>query len=60
MEFINSIECIELTEKKAGPEIMKMILALDARVYKKKTRQILLWLTLLRAYKSKLMRNFLK
>ena len=35
---------IEFTEQKADPEIMKMLLTLDGRVYKK-TRKTLLWLT---------------
>ena len=36
---------IEFTEQKADPEMMKMLLTLDDRIYKKKTRKILLWLT---------------
>ena len=51
---------IELTEQKAGFEMMKMLLTLDEKVNKKKTRKILLWLTSLRACKSKLMRNIFK
>ena len=49
---------IDFTEKKTGSEMMKKLLTLDNRVYKKKTRKILLWLTSLRHYKSKLMRKF--
>ena len=40
---------IELIEPKADPEMMKILLTLDYRMYKKKTMKILLWLTLLRA-----------
>ena len=36
---------IELTEKIATPEMMKMLLTLDDLVYKLKMRNILLWLT---------------
>ena len=39
---------------------MKMLLTLNNRLYKKKTRKILLRITLLRAYKCKLMRNFIQ
>ena len=46
---------IDFTEQKTGSEMMKKLLTLGNRVYKKKTRKILLWLTLLRHYKSKLM-----
>ena len=49
---------IEFTEQNADYEMMKMLLTLDNRMYKKKTRKILLWLTSLRACKSKLMRKF--
>ena len=52
---------IEFTNQKYRPEMMKMLFTLDDVVYKKKTRKILLWLTSLRAYISKLMRKiFLK
>ena len=33
---------IDFTEQKSGPEMMKMLLALDNQVYKKKTRKILI------------------
>ena len=36
---------IELTEQKANPEMMQMLLTLNDQVYKKKTEKILLWLT---------------
>ena len=36
---------IELTEQKAGPEIIKMLSTLDDQVYNKKTMNILIWLT---------------
>ena len=49
---------IEFTLHKAGPENNKMLLTLDNRMYKKKTKKILLRLTSLRTYKSKLMRKF--
>ena len=51
---------IVLTKQKAGPEMMKILLTLNYRLYKKKTRKILLWLTSLRANKSKLMRKIFK
>ena len=50
---------IELNEQKADPEMMKMLLTFDYRVYKK-TRKILLLLISLRACRSKLMRSFSK
>ena len=43
---------IELTEQKAGPEMMKMLLNLDDRMYNKKTGKILLWLTSLKITKA--------
>ena len=43
---------IELTEQKAGPEMMKMLLTLNDQVYKKNTRKILLWLTSLKITKQ--------
>ena len=43
---------IELTEQKAGPEMIKMLLTIDDRLYKKKTRKILLWLTSLKITKA--------
>ena len=49
---------IEFTKQKAGTEMMKMLLTLNDQMYMKKTRKILLWLTSLRACKSKLMRIF--
>ena len=45
---------IELTEQKAYPEMMQTLLTLNNQVYKMKTRKILLWLTSMRACKSKL------
>ena len=48
---------IEFTEENQILIMMKMLLTLANRVYKKKTRKILLWLTSLRARKSKLMRK---
>ena len=39
---------IELIEQNADPEIIKMLLNLNDRMYKKKTRKIFLWLTSLR------------
>ena len=48
---------IKFTEQNIHPEMMKMLLTLDDRMYKKKTRKILLWLTSLRVCKSKLMRK---
>ena len=48
---------IEFTEQKAGLEIMKMIFTLDDWMYKMKTRKMSLWLTSLKNYKSKLMRE---
>ena len=50
---------IELTEQKADSEIIKMLLTFDDQMYKEK-RNRLLALTWLRAYKSKLIRNFSK
>ena len=43
-ELIN----IEFTEQKANPEIMVKLSTLDDRMYKKKMRKILLWLTSLK------------
>ena len=48
---------IELNEQNFDSEIMKMQLTLNDQVQKKKSRKILLWLTLLRAYKSKMIRK---
>ena len=48
---------IELTEQKANPEIMKILLTLNDQMYKKMTRKVLLWLTSLIACKNKLMRK---
>ena len=53
----NELINIELTEQKANPEMVKMLLTLNDQMYKKKTRKILFWLTSLRAFKSKLMRK---
>ena len=49
---------IEFSEQNADPEMIKMLLTLNDQMLKKKKRKILLWLTSLRACKSKLMRNF--
>ena len=46
---------IDFIEQKIGSEMIKKLLTLGNRVYKKKTRKILLWLTSLRHYKNKLM-----
>ena len=51
---------IDFTEQKTGSEMMKKLLTLGNRVYKKKRRKILLWLTSLRHYKNKLMRKIKK
>ena len=42
---------IEFAKQKADPEMMKMLLALDDQVHKKKMRKILLWLTSLKITK---------
>ena len=39
--------------QKVDPEMTKMLLTLDDRVYKKKTTKILLWLTSLRVLQKK-------
>ena len=49
---------IEFTEQKTAPDNNEIILTLNDRMYKRKTRKILLRLTSLRAYKSKLMMKF--
>ena len=50
---------LSLLSKKLVLKTMKMVLTLDDRIdKKKKTKKILLWITSLRAYKSKLVRNF--
>ena len=51
---------IELTEQKAGPEMMKLLLTLNNQMYKKKTRKILLWLTSLRLTKANRLGKFSK
>ena len=48
---------IELTEQKADPEMMKMLLTINDQVFKKKTEKILLWLTSLKK-QNKLKRIF--
>ena len=53
MEPIN----IELTYQKQILIMMKMLLTLNDQMCKKKTRKISLWLTSVRACKSKLMRK---
>ena len=50
---------IELTEQKHILIMMKMLLILNDQVYKKKTMNILLWLTSLINYKSNMMRKIL-
>ena len=51
---------IEFTYQKACPEIMKMLLTLDDRVYKKKTMKILVRLTWLRTNKTSWWWSYLK
>ena len=51
---------LSLLSKTMILKLMKMWLTLDGRMCKKKTRKILLWLTSLRACKSKLMRKISK
>ena len=43
---------IDFTEQNADPLIMKMLLTLNNRMFKKKTRKILLWLTSLKITKA--------
>ena len=51
---------LSLLSKKLILKMMKMLLNLSDQVYKKKAIKILLWLTLLRVSKSKLMRKIKK
>ena len=58
-ELKNGDTDIEFAERKADPETMKMLLTLDGRMYKKKTRKTLQRLASMRTNKSKLMKFFL-
>ena len=51
---------IKFTEQKDDSEIMKILLTLDYRMYKKKTRKILLWLTSFKSKKKTVEENFSK
>ena len=51
---------IKFTKQKAYSEMMKVLLTLNDRMYNKKTRKILLWLTSLRAYKILMIIKFSK